>query len=68
MQLASEAYEGAMVTVLYGPDSKVNFACKQAKEWCIEKGVDNPDCRIASYMYPHCKVVAGNIEVINLVS
>lgn len=64
MQLASEAYEGAMVTVMYGPDSKLNYACLKAKEWCLEKGVENPECRIASYMFPHCKVVAGNIEVI----
>lgn len=63
MQLASEAYEGAMVRVMYGPDSKLGYACLQAKEWCLQSGVDNPDCRIAGYLYPHCKLVAGNKQV-----
>ncbi|GLV46642.1 bad egg [Carabus blaptoides fortunei] len=64
MQLASEACKGSMASVMYGPDSKLNFACLKAKEWCIDKGVDNPDCRIASYLFPHSKVVAGNEEAI----
>lgn len=63
MQLASEAYPGAMTSVIYGPDSKLGLACVKAKEWCLEKGVENPECRIASYLYPHSKVVAGNVEV-----
>ncbi|KAJ8971079.1 hypothetical protein NQ317_014752 [Molorchus minor] len=38
MQLASEAYKGGMMTVIYGPDSKLNFACLKAKEWAKDKG------------------------------
>ncbi|RZC22674.1 malonyl-CoA-acyl carrier protein transacylase, mitochondrial, partial [Asbolus verrucosus] len=60
MQLASEAYKGGMVTVMYGPDSKLNQACLKAKEWAVDRGDLVPECRIANYLYPHCKVVAGS--------
>ncbi|KAG5887857.1 hypothetical protein JTB14_005623 [Gonioctena quinquepunctata] len=60
MQLASEAYEGGMLTVLYQPDSKLNYACLKAKEWAVDKGDSLPECRIANYLYPHCKVVSGS--------
>lgn len=65
MQLASEAAAGGMATVLYGPDSKVGQACVKAKEWCIERGEENPECLVANYLYPHCKVVAGSAEALN---
>lgn len=64
MQNASDLNEGGMATVLYGPDSQLNYAIKAAKEWCTEKGVKNPDCVVANYLYPHCKVVAGSEEAL----
>lgn len=63
MQLASEVYEGAMVRVIFGPDSKLGLACARAKEWCLQTGVENPQCKVAAYLYPHSKIVAGNKEV-----
>lgn len=65
MQMACEETKGGMATVIYGPDSKLGEACKKAKEWALDKGSQNPECSIANYLYPHCKVVAGSIEVIN---
>lgn len=64
MQLASEMSPGGMVTVMYGPDSQLGYACLKAKEWCKEKGIENPECRVANYLYPHCKVVAGHIQAL----
>lgn len=64
MQNACDVAKGGMATVLYGPDSQLNIAVKQAKEWCIEKGVEKPDCIVANYLYPHCKVVAGSEEAL----
>lgn len=63
MQLASEMVPSGMMTVLYGPDSRLGFACSVAKEYCQRQGLTEVDCRIASYLYPHCKVIAGNEEV-----
>jgi [acyl-carrier-protein] S-malonyltransferase len=63
MQFASEIAPGGMMTVFYGPDSKLNYACLQAKEWCLQRGIEDPECAVASYLYPHCKVIAGHLEV-----
>lgn len=65
MQLASDTYKGGLITVFYGPDSKLNYACKKAKEWAVDKGDPMPECRISNYLYPHCKVVAGSESVRN---
>lgn len=64
MQLASEETPSGMATVIFGPDSDFGKACLHAKEWCIERGVENPECRVANYLYPHSKVVAGNLEAL----
>lgn len=64
MQYASDECSGGMATVLYGPDSELGTACKRAQEWCLDKGIENPECKIVNYLYPHCKVVAGNTEAL----
>lgn len=64
MQMASEQAKGAMATVLFGPDSKLNYACLKAREYCMERGIENPECQVANYLYPHCKVVAGHEEAL----
>ncbi|KAG8230313.1 hypothetical protein J437_LFUL000583 [Ladona fulva] len=64
MQYASEITPCGMATVLYGPDSQLGYACLKAKEWCKEQGIENPVCKIANYLYPHCKVVAGNLKAL----
>nr|CAI5843958.1 unnamed protein product [Callosobruchus analis] len=60
MQLASETYKGGMMTVIYGPDSKLKYACLKAKEWALDRGDPLPECKIASYLSPNSKVVAGS--------
>lgn len=67
MQIASNENPSGMATVIYGPDSQLGKACIEAKEWCLEKGVENPECTIASYLFPHCKVVAGSLEALNFI-
>lgn len=65
MQAASDEHPSGMATVFYGPDSELKIACVKAKEWAIERGVENAECMIANYLYPHCKVVAGSLEALN---
>ncbi|CAH1123117.1 unnamed protein product [Ceutorhynchus assimilis] len=60
MQRASDMHKGGMLTVFYGPDSKLNYAVKAAKDWAIDKGDEVPECLVSNYLYPHCKVVAGS--------
>lgn len=64
MQAACDKAAGAMALTVYGPDTNLGEACKKAQQWCVDKGVESPYCGIANYMYPHCKVVAGNVEAL----
>ncbi|XP_045615243.1 probable malonyl-CoA-acyl carrier protein transacylase, mitochondrial [Procambarus clarkii] len=67
MQLASEITPSGMMTVMYGPDSRLNFACSVAKEFCKRQELPEVDCRIANYLFPHCKVIAGNDEALKFI-
>ncbi|CAG2058451.1 unnamed protein product [Timema podura] len=44
MQLASEVSPGGMMTVWYGPDSQLGYACLQAREWYsnLDFVIDSP--------------------------
>ncbi|EDW41846.1 GM25683 [Drosophila sechellia] len=64
MQVACDQAAGAMAMTIYGPDTNLGEACARAQQWCLEKGVESPYCGIANYLYPHCKVVAGNVEAL----
>ncbi|XP_037929626.1 probable malonyl-CoA-acyl carrier protein transacylase, mitochondrial, partial [Teleopsis dalmanni] len=64
MQAACDKASGAMAMVLYAPDAQLGKACLQAKQWCIDRGVESPYCGIANYMYPQCKIIAGNTEAV----
>ncbi|KAM8710737.1 hypothetical protein ACLKA7_017373 [Drosophila subpalustris] len=64
MQLACDQRPGAMAMTIYGPDTNLGDACAKAQQWCLDRGVESPYCGIANYMYPHCKVIAGNVEAI----
>ncbi|XP_071087411.1 probable malonyl-CoA-acyl carrier protein transacylase, mitochondrial [Haliotis cracherodii] len=66
MQKASEETPSGMMTVFCGHDTKLNFALHAAKEYCrVKLHMENPVCSIANYLYPECKVVAGNMEALN---
>lgn len=64
MQLAAEMEKGAMVTVLYGADSKINEACFKAKDHAATAGVTKAYCGVSNYLFPHCKIVGGHEEAI----
>lgn len=67
MQIASEEHPSGMATVIFGPDTQLNQAILKAKDWCIERGVDNPECAVANFLYPHCKVIAGSLEALRYI-
>ena len=64
MQMACDKASGAMAMVLYAPDTEIGAACAKARQWCVDKGIENPYCGVGNYMYPHCKIIAGNVEAI----
>ncbi|VEN52468.1 unnamed protein product [Callosobruchus maculatus] len=61
-ELTALIFSGAIEfeRVIYGPDSKLKYACLKAKEWALDKGDPLPECKIASYLSPNSKVVAGS--------
>lgn len=63
MQLASEMTPSGMMTVFFGPNSKLNTACAEARKHCEALGLENVECKVANFLYPECKVIAGNKEV-----
>ncbi|KAI9559516.1 hypothetical protein GHT06_013513 [Daphnia sinensis] len=67
MQLASDMTKSGMMTVFFGPNSKVNTACAEARRHCEVLGLENIECKVANYLYPECKVIAGNIEALNFI-
>ncbi|CAB3375776.1 Hypothetical predicted protein [Cloeon dipterum] len=68
MQYASEMVNSGMATVMYGPDSDLGMACEKAVEHCMSKKIERPVCQVANYLYPHCKVVAGNVEALDFLA
>lgn len=63
MRAASAARPGGMLTVWLTPDARLNFALLRAREHAAEQGVDSPVCQVANYLFPGCKVVAGDEQV-----
>lgn len=52
MHYASEIESGGMATMYLRPDSKSNFVLKMVKDWCLDKGIEKPVCKISSYLNP----------------
>lgn len=55
---------GGMVTVLYGPGSDLSKAMSDAKDHCKTKGISDPVCSTAIFLFPGCKVIAGHDEAL----
>lgn len=64
MRAAAAARPGGMLTVWLAADARLNFALLRAREHAAERGVDAPVCQVANYLYPACKVVAGDEEAL----
>ena len=68
MQLASEMSPSGMMTVICRPDARVGFACSLARRWCEEQGAESAECRVASFLFPQCKVIAGSVEALDFIA
>ncbi|OWA50430.1 putative malonyl-CoA-acyl carrier protein transacylase, mitochondrial [Hypsibius exemplaris] len=66
MQAASEAVSSGMLSVMVDHNSELNKAMELARLWCIDKKkIADPVCKIANYLFPEVKVVAGNTEALD---
>lgn len=64
MQKASDLVRSGMMTVFLRPGTKIKSACVAAREWCSQQNISSPECRVATYLFPDCKVIAGNKEAL----
>lgn len=64
MRAAAAERPGGMLTVWLGADANLPFAMLRAREHAAERGVPAPVCQVANYLYPACKVVAGDEEAL----
>ncbi|XP_059050993.1 probable malonyl-CoA-acyl carrier protein transacylase, mitochondrial [Achroia grisella] len=64
MAAAARARPGGMLTVWLAPDAQLPRALRLAREHAAERGVVDPVCQVANYLYPNCKVVAGDEEAL----
>ncbi|CAH8494462.1 unnamed protein product [Heterobilharzia americana] len=68
MQKACDEKSGAMLTVFTSPGSPLKLAIAAAISHCETcHEIQNPCCRVANYLYPDCKVIAGNTEAIDFI-
>lgn len=67
MQAASELTPSGMMTVFLLADSRPNYICHVAREWCTRKGIEKPVCNVASYLFANCKVIGGHQEALQFI-
>jgi len=68
MQSASELLPGGMATIMYGANSRVALCCDTAREYCKQRGVVGAECRVAAFLGPNTKVVAGSEEALQFLA
>ncbi|XP_077122692.1 malonyl-CoA-acyl carrier protein transacylase, mitochondrial [Ranitomeya variabilis] len=64
MQEASDAVPSGMLSVFGTPKTKYHLACAEAEEHCKTLGIADPVCRVANFLFPNGKVIAGHKEAI----
>ncbi|CAH8507317.1 unnamed protein product [Schistosoma rodhaini] len=68
MQKACDEKAGAMITVFVNPGSPLKLGIAAAINHCeVRHKIQNPCCKVANYLYPDCKVIAGNKEAIDFI-
>ncbi|XP_065316436.1 malonyl-CoA-acyl carrier protein transacylase, mitochondrial-like isoform X1 [Gordionus sp. m RMFG-2023] len=65
-KLSSKVLSG-MLTVMLSAKSNLNQAIIESKEHCLGKGIENPICTIANYLFPQCKILSGHNEALRYI-
>ena len=61
MQAASQLEESGMITVFFGADHELSFACEVAQEFVRRQhDIENPVCQVANHLYCGAKVLGGH--------
>lgn len=60
MRAAAAERPGGMLTVWLAPAARLPLAMLRAREHAAANGLPDAVCQVANYMYPGCKVIAGD--------
>ncbi|CAN2390829.1 malonyl-CoA-acyl carrier protein transacylase [Pristimantis euphronides] len=64
MQKASDAVPSGMLSVVGTSKTRFHLACAAAEEHCKTLGITDPVCKVASYLFPNGRVIAGHMEAL----
>ncbi|KAM3927120.1 malonyl-CoA-acyl carrier protein transacylase, mitochondrial [Leptodactylus fuscus] len=64
MQEASDAVPSGMLSVVGTPKTKYHLACAEAEEHCKTLGIAEPVCKVANFLFPNGRVIAGHKEAL----
>ncbi|CAG9796987.1 unnamed protein product [Diatraea saccharalis] len=64
---AGRARRGGMLALWLAADARLAPLLRDARAHAAERAVAAPVCQVANYMYPGCKVVAGDLEALEYV-
>jgi len=68
MQQAAEAVSSGMLTVIVNRRSELKEAMKMSKEYCVKRHqINEPICKVANFLFPGCKVLAGHSEALEFI-
>ncbi|KAG9491243.1 hypothetical protein GDO78_006552 [Eleutherodactylus coqui] len=64
MQEASDAVPSGMLSVVGTAKTRYHLVFAEAEEHCRTLGIANPVCKVANYLFPDGRVIAGHIEAL----
>ncbi|XP_040271570.1 malonyl-CoA-acyl carrier protein transacylase, mitochondrial [Bufo bufo] len=64
MQEASDAVPSGMLSVVGTSKTKYHLVCAEAEEHCKTLGIAEPVCKVANFLFPNGRVIAGHMEAI----
>ncbi|XP_028176239.1 probable malonyl-CoA-acyl carrier protein transacylase, mitochondrial [Ostrinia furnacalis] len=67
MRAAARERAGGMLTLWLAPDARLPLLLLRARERAAERGVPAPVAVVANYLFPGCKVVAGDEEALKFI-
>ncbi|XP_046491366.1 probable malonyl-CoA-acyl carrier protein transacylase, mitochondrial [Neodiprion pinetum] len=60
MQDAANLVPQGMLSVHNTPAAKMSDICQKAKNWAMDVGDPTPECRVAIFLHPDMKILAGS--------
>ncbi|XP_072014117.1 malonyl-CoA-acyl carrier protein transacylase, mitochondrial-like isoform X2 [Amphiura filiformis] len=68
MQRASDMVPSGMISVIGGRATKYKEICAEATSYCkVSLKMEKPVCKVANYLFPNARVLAGNNEALDFI-